>query len=122
MKPFLLLVPSLLYFFITGFGPDSDVWQKDGKISTVKEITEAASSLDKADTIVHLKGTITEQIDEETFWFHDNSGKIKVELEGVLLTAFRLDPSEVLIIAGEVDYDVLEGIEIEVEILKPASE
>jgi uncharacterized protein (TIGR00156 family) len=93
-----------------------------GKAYTVKEIRASASTLDKADTIVTLKGRLTERINHDTFWFSDETGKIKAELDDDVLYEFVFDPVKTVTIVGEVDHDLLEGTEVEVEYLEVDSE
>lgn len=84
------------------------------KVFSVREIKASASALDKADTVVILQGKLTERINHDSFWFNDETGKIKIELEDHVLQDFKFDPSQSVIITGEVDHDLLEGTEIEV--------
>lgn len=85
------------------------------KFFTVKEITQQASKLDRHDTPVKLQGFIVQQMNGETYWFQDATGKIKIEIEKKHLPATPFDEKTEMIIAGEVDYDLLEGTEIEVK-------
>ncbi len=85
---------------------------------TVKEITKNASKLDRSDVLVKLEGSIISQINSETYWFQDSTGKIRIELEKDQLPAVPFDEKTKVIITGEVDYDLLEGSEIEVERLE----
>lgn len=116
MKNVLLLVVTA--FFLNSFfslnaqytGPGAE-----GKTYTVEEIKANASSLDKSDAIVQLKGFVVEQINKEDYWFKDSTGKILVEIEKDALPAGTFDDKTEVVIIGEVDYDVLEGVEIEVD-------
>jgi uncharacterized protein (TIGR00156 family) len=85
--------------------------------STVKEVIDNASKLDKSDKQVKLNGFVTEQINNDTFWFKDSTGKIRVEIEKKQIPAMPFNEKTELIIIGEVDYDLLEGCEIEVDSL-----
>lgn len=85
--------------------------------STVKEVIDNASKLDKSDKQVKLNGFVTEQINNDTFWFKDSTGKIRVEIEKKQIPAIPFNEKTELIIIGEVDYDLLEGCEIEVDSL-----
>lgn len=89
-----------------------------GKLLTVKEVTKSAYKLDRHDTLVKLQGFITEQINGDTYWFQDTTGKIRIEIEKDQLPAIPFDDKTKLYIVGEVDYDLLEGTEIEVEHLE----
>lgn len=90
---------------------------------TVKEVEGAALKLDRKDTQVKLKGFIIEKLNDENYTFSDATGKIKVEIDKKNLPSFTFNEKTELIIMGEVDYDLLEGTEIEVEqVLLPGSE
>jgi uncharacterized protein (TIGR00156 family) len=88
------------------------------KFFTVKEVTQQASKLDRHDTPVKLQGFIIQQVNGETYWFQDATGKIKVEIEKKHLPATSFDEKTEVIITGEVDHDLLEGTEIEVELIE----
>jgi len=85
--------------------------------STVKEVIDNASRLDKSDKQVKLKGFVTEQINSDTFWFKDTTGKIKVEIEKKQMPATPFNEKTEVVLIGEVDYDLLDGCEIEVDSL-----
>ena len=85
------------------------------RIYTVKEIKENASQLDKSDELVRVRGFIVKQINKDTFQFQDKTGTIKIELKKKYMPAEPFDEKTELILTGEVDYDFLEGTEIEVE-------
>lgn len=85
------------------------------KSFTVKEVTLQASKLDRSDTLVKLQGFIVQQINGDTYWFQDATGKIKIEIGKKYLPAEPFDEKTEVIITGEVDYDLLEGTEIEVK-------
>src|SRR6056297_2584000 len=89
-------------------GPDADV-----ELTTVKDVIDNASKLDKSDRHVKVKGFVLEQINDDTFWFKDESGKIKVEIEKKQMPESPFDETTEVILIGEVDYDLLEGAEIE---------
>lgn len=114
MHVFIALVPAIL---LLNYG--IYMANQQPPIRTTTEIKNEASALDKSDAIVYLRGRITEQITKDEYWFEDESGKIRIELEDNIIKDFRLDPEKTVIIGGEVDYDELEGTEIEVsEILE----
>lgn len=90
------------------------------KTLTVKEVKKDASSLDKNDTQVILTGKIIEQINKDTFWFEDKTGKLQVELEKKHFPTFKFDQNTLVTITGEVDYDLLEEVELEVDSIELA--
>jgi uncharacterized protein (TIGR00156 family) len=85
--------------------------------STVKEVTDNASKLDKQDKQVKLKGFVIEQINNDTFWFKDETGKVQIEIEKKQMPTVPFNEKTEILIIGEVDYDLLEGVEIEVDSL-----
>ena len=86
-------------------------------LTTVKEVIANASQLDKSDKQVKLKGFVIEQINKDTFRFKDATGIIMVEIEKKQMPNVPFNEKNEVIIIGEVDYDLLEGCEIEVDSL-----
>lgn len=91
-------------------GPGSEI-----KLYTVNEVIDQASKLDKSDYQIKIEGFVIEQINKDTFWFKDKTGKIRIEIDKKQLPTTPFNEKTELIIMGEVDYDFLEGVEIEVE-------
>lgn len=87
------------------------------ELSTVEEIIENASKLDKSDKQVKLNGFVIEQINNDTFWFQDKTGKVRVEIDKKQIPTIPFNEKTKVLIIGEVDYDLLEGCEIEVDVL-----
>lgn len=87
----------------------------DGKQYTVAEVKENAAQLDKSDAIVKLEGFIVERVNKDEFWFQDDSGKLLLEIDKKDMPDRPFDDKTRVIVIGEVDYDVLEEVEIEVE-------
>ena len=85
------------------------------KTLTVKEIHSNASKLDRSDALVSIRGYITEKINEEDYWFSDSTGKIKVEIDRKRLPSVPFNDKTEVVLKGEVDYDLLEGVEVEVK-------
>ncbi|SHE97721.1 TIGR00156 family protein [Mariniphaga anaerophila] len=82
---------------------------------TVKQVSDNALKLDRKDTMVKIKGFIVEKIKDENYWFQDSTGKIRVEIDKKHLPATPFNDKTEVVIIGEVDYDLLEGTEIEVK-------
>lgn len=113
MKTILLAV-----FFAALYGNASAQYTGPGaeiKFHTIKEVLDNAQKFDRKDTMVKLKGFVIEQIKEEDFWFQDATGKIRIEIDKKYMPDAPFNEKTELIITGEVDYDLLEGTEIEVE-------
>ena len=87
------------------------------ELYTVKKVIDNASKLDKSDKQIKVKGFVIEQINNDTFWFKDTTGKIRVEIEKKQIPDISFNEKTEVIIIGEVDYDLLEGSEIEVDSL-----
>lgn len=85
------------------------------KMYTVKEIKSSAAKLDRSEELVKVKGFIVKQVNKDTYKFKDSTGDILVEIKKRYLPAKPFDEKTELILIGEVDYDFLEGTEIEVE-------
>jgi uncharacterized protein (TIGR00156 family) len=84
-------------------------------IYTVKEIKENASKLDRSDQLVKVKGFIIKQINKDDYTFQDSTETIRVELKKKYMPVQPFDDKTELIMICEVDYDMLEGVELEVE-------
>lgn len=85
------------------------------QVLTVEEVKSNAPKLDRTDAIVQVKGFVTKQINNEDFEFKDQSGTIRIEIDKKILNTIQFDENTEIIIFGEVDYNLLEGSEIEVE-------
>lgn len=85
------------------------------RMITTQEVIKNAGKLDRTDTLVQLEGTVAEQINPDTYLFMDESGKIRIEMSKKLLSGVSFDQNTRIKIIGEVDYDLLEGVEIEVK-------
>lgn len=94
-------------------GPGSEA-----RLYSVKEIKESASKLDRSDTIVKLKGYIVKQVNKDTFEFKDFTGTIRIEIDRKVMPSRSFDDKTEVVLTGEVDYDFLEGTEIEVELIE----
>src|SRR5690606_5537436 len=92
------------------------------KLYLVKDVVEQAAQLDKSDALVKIQGFIVDRVNDDTYWFKDSSGRIQVEIDEDQIPNFPFDEKTELIIVGEVDYDVLEEVEIEVEFIQKANE
>ena len=104
----LLMIPGISHGQYTGPG-------STGKVYTVKEIKEKAAKLDKSDETVTLKGSIVKQYNSDTYLFRDSTGEIKVEIKKKDLPATPFNDKTELLITGEVDFDLLEGTEVEAD-------
>jgi uncharacterized protein (TIGR00156 family) len=116
MKTMKMILMSALFVAIFGVanaqytGPGSKA-----KVMTVKQVSDDALKLDRKDTMVKLEGKIVEQLGDEMYWFEDSTGKIKIEIDKKYMPATEFNHETRVVIVGEVDYDLLEGTEIEVK-------
>lgn len=116
-KRILSLVLLSIVFFKLGYsqyiGPTSI-----SEISTVEFVKKNAAQLDKTDTLIKLKGKIVEKINKDNFWFEDETGKILIEIETKHFPMEPIDENTMILITGDVDYDLLEEVEVEVETIQ----
>ncbi len=108
-------------FFMTVFGVANAQYTGPGskaKLMTVKQVADDALKLDRKDTMVKLEGIIVEQLGDEMYWFEDSTGKIKIEIDKKYMPATEFNHETKVFIIGEVDYDLLEGTEIEVKTIE----
>ncbi|MCO6476321.1 MAG: NirD/YgiW/YdeI family stress tolerance protein [Phaeodactylibacter sp.] len=116
-----LLVFACVYAYGQYTGPGS---LAKLEVMTVKQVKEQAAELDKTDKLIKLQGYITEQINEDKYWFEDATGRVWVEIDEDGLPDKPFDDKTRLTIVGEVDHDLLEEVEVEVEHIldiKPSS-
>lgn len=110
-----ILFALIALFLTTGLKAQFTGPGSNDKLYTVKEIKANASRLDKTDALVKIQGYIIEKINNDTYWFRDSTDKILVEIGKKQIPATPFNEKTEVILTGEVDYDLLEGIEIEVE-------
>ena len=79
------------------------------KVSTVEQAKSA-----RDDTWVTLQGYIVESLGGEEYIFRDDTGTIKVEIDGKRWQGQTIGPNDLVEIHGEVDSDLLR-VEIEVK-------
>lgn len=91
-----------------------------GEVKTVAFVKSNAANLDKTDALVKLKGYIIEKTNKDTYWFKDETGKILIEIKEKDLPTFAFNEKTLVIIVAEVDYDILEDVELEVEMIQLA--
>jgi len=86
----------------------------NGKTLSVKELTDQAFRLDKSDAQVSIQGFVVKQINKDTYLFKDNTGSLNVEISKKHLPNRAFNDKTELKLIGEVDYDFLNGVELEV--------
>lgn len=86
-----------------------------GKYYTVKEVKSNGMKLDRNDALVQVEGYIVNQVNNDIYQFKDASGVINVAIKKKVMPETPFNDSTLLVLIGEVDYDFIEGIEIEVD-------
>lgn len=116
MKTFRMILMTAFFagIFGAGYAQYTGPGSKAG-LKTVKEVSDNALKLDRKDTMVKLQGFIVEQMGDDNYWFKDSTGKIRIEIDKKHLPATPFNDETKMTIIGEVDYDLLEGTEIEVK-------
>ncbi len=104
----LLALPQGLFAQYTGPGAAQ-------KFYTVKEVRSQAMRLDRNDELIKVSGYVVNQLNSDLYQFKDETGSINVEIKKKYMPEVAFDEKTKITIIGEVDYDLLEGIEIEVE-------
>lgn len=84
------------------------------KTHSIKEIIKNAYLLDRSDAMVKVQGFIVKQINSDTFEFKDKTGTLKVEIDKKHLPNSPFDDKTELILIGEIDYDLLKPVEMDV--------
>ena len=108
MKPILptlalILIPTLALAQYTGPGSQP-------------QVTTAAAAANAADdTQVILEGQLTSQINDDTYWFQDQSGKIRVEINRKRLPAEPINQHTRVRLRGEVDKHLTKATEVDVK-------
>jgi len=92
------------------------------EFTTIEDVLKNAARLDRRDELVKVKGYIIQQLNKDTFIFQDATGKIEVEIEGKYMPATPFDDKTEIVIIGEVDYNLLNGTEIEAKSVYIATE
>lgn len=117
MKRSILLLFTVAASFISCeaqyTGPGSTI-----EVSTISYVLENAAKLDRKEKVIKVEGNIIEKITNETYWFQDVTGKIKVEIDSEDLPVTPFDETTKIRILGEVDHDLLTGSEIEAKIIE----
>ena len=117
MKTLSTLIISTSILFINSSYAQYNGPSTTTETTTVVQVKKNASQLDKTDALVKLTGTVIKKINKDTYWFADATGQILVEIDQKDLPAFAFDENTKVTIIAEVDYDVLEEVELEVEII-----
>lgn len=95
------------------------------EVSSVKYILDNAAKLDRSEAFVKIEGTIFGKINGEDYWFKDDTGEIKVEIDYEDLPSESFDENTKMRILGEVDHELFSGSKIDakvVEIIKEQTE
>ena len=75
-------------------------------------VKQAMSAADNS--MITLEGNITQQIDDDEFWFTDGTGQIKVEIERQVWNGLNVGPNDKIRIFGKLDNEMFDRAELEV--------
>lgn len=75
-------------------------------------VKQAMSATDNS--MITLEGNITQQIDDDEFWFTDGTGQIKVEIERHVWNGLNVGSNDKVRIFGKLDNEMFEKAELEV--------
>ena len=76
---------------------------------SVKQALQAADN-----SMITLVGNITQQIDDDEFWFTDGTGQIRVEIERQVWNGLNIGPNDKIRIFGKLDNEMFDRAELEV--------
>ena len=84
-----------------------------------QQATPAAISVKQAlsaadNSMITLVGNITQQIDDDEFWFTDGTGQIKIEIKKRVWNGLNVDSKDKVKIYGKLDNEVFEKVELDV--------
>ena len=89
--------------------------QVGGFQQTAPEAISVKQAMSAADnSMITLEGNITQQIDDDEFWFTDGTGQIKVEIERHVWNGLNVGPNDKVRIFGKLDNEMFEKAELEV--------
>lgn len=108
MKP---LLPTLMLIML----PTIALAQYTGPGSQPQVTTAAVAANAADDTKVILEGKLISQINDDTYWFQDQSGKIRVEIDRKRLPLEPINQDTRVRLYGEVDKHRIKPTEVDVK-------
>ena len=75
-------------------------------------VKQALSAADNS--MITLVGNITQQIDDDEFWFTDGTGQIKIEIKKRVWNGLNVDSKDKVKIYGKLDNEAFEKAELDV--------
>ncbi|WP_439327996.1 YgiW/YdeI family stress tolerance OB fold protein [Lonepinella sp. BR2357] len=109
-----LLAIALIAASTTAFAGFSNT-ATTNTVSSSSGTTTVAQALQARDnSVVTLTGYIVSQVDHDEFYFKDNTGKIKVEIDDHVFNNQTVTRSDRITIRGKVDRDSHKANEVEV--------
>ena len=76
---------------------------------SVQEALKAADN-----SMITLVGNLTQQIDDDEFWFTDGTAQIKVEIKRRAWNGLNVGPNDKIRISGKLDNEMFEQADLEV--------
>ena len=89
---------------------------KDVKKSTVADVIDNATTLDRHNVYVVLNGSIASQISKKRFWFEDETGQIVLEIDQDILDTFNPTMGARVEIRGEVNSEANTDSKVEINV------
>lgn len=108
MKP---LLPALMLIML----PTLALAQYTGPSAQPQVTTAAAAANAADDTQVVLEGKLISQISNDTYWFQDQTGKIRVDIDRKRLPAEPINHNTRVRLRGEVDKHLTKATEVDVD-------
>ena len=97
---------------IAGFNGNNTQGGFQQATSAAISVKQAMSAADNS--MITLVGNITQQIDDDEFWFTDGTGQIKVEIERQVWNGLNVGPNDKIRIFGKLDNEMFDRAELEV--------
>lgn len=119
-KRFIANISACSFFFCFAFAIYGETAESiiQRKMFLIKEIRQSAASLDNKDIPVCVVGYLTRHAGGKKHLLSDSTGTISVEIYPFASDTLSISDTIKLLVSGEVDNDVLEGIEIKVRDLQ----
>ena len=115
MKKFALAAILALSTTSAFAGFNGNTTPNGGFQSGTQSAISVKQALQAADNSMNtLEGNITQQIDDDEFWFTDGTGQIRVEIERQVWNGLNVGPNDKIRIFGKLDNEVFDRAELEV--------
>ena len=106
---FALATTSAFAGFNGNATPNGGFQQGNTAIISIQQALKLADN-----SMVALEGNISQQIDDDEYWFTDGTGQIKVEIERHVWNGLNVDPSDKVKVYCKLDNEAFEKADLEV--------